>query len=635
MANDPLSKVIESLKGLPFPTGLTATPEAPVTLYQTAGGDHIVEDQTDPRGWRAANSQEIGNSVPRDVDYYAPGTTFGERFTVKNLSANLDAARAYLEGRGYEVRPFPTERGANYNLLVRKKEPGAVWRPVDPSASLNPVEFLRDITDWAGDIMVGTISGYAGAGASALGPEMIPVGLAAGAGLGEAARHGLGSLAGVPQNADPGQVETATAMGAVAPYVAGAGAAAGRFVGSRVLAPMGRGVQKLQREVSAALMSIPKSGTLDPDEILGFLSENKRRTLPTLRQAAEKVTEFFQALERKGPKAKWITYPEKAIATNMEADATQKGLTTDLTPFQNAVWNVLKDEDALRGDRNLGPQMVDVNQTVREWIASGGGDMSRVPVKIAVAIKRFLQKQTRIRGGYKGNPESPIGEDFRKFLSGASAETRIAVLKAMEQDYPGYEAAMAGVDYKEGLRRQFKTALHLNRKDIAGPGQVPYSVQQAVERYLNGSFGTSRGTGDQLIRDMEKTFGVALESEIMAARVGAIVGHEGMLPLRPRLTATGHFLNLGVALNTGLVAHSPGTGLLVWGGGLLAATPRFQLGATRMVNAAGRGLPKIGAGGLRLLTASAPAAGQGAARSVITDEDGRAKRAPLVVGGGY
>lgn len=179
-----------------------------------------------------------------------PDITFGQRFAVKNFGGDPQDAVNYLKTKHPEMK-F-THIG---DQLVARKPDEKQWHVLDPK------NFdLQDITDLGADVATGIGSGLAtagaglAAGAATGGTAAIPAAVAAGgassAGL-EYLRQKIGQALGVqnPDSVRKGDIALAGVTGAVAPWLLGTGATAGKIaakagedaVAQKLLGKIGQG----------------------------------------------------------------------------------------------------------------------------------------------------------------------------------------------------------------------------------------------------------------------------------------------------------------------------------------------------------------------------------------------------------
>src|SRR5262245_31064575 len=151
----------------------------------------------------------------------------GTRAFLHNLTWNPEIAKRYMSSLGHQIRNY----GSGWNWAWRKSEADP-WIPAEPQGL---VDFLLDhIADLVIGAGTGIAATFAAGATAATGPGALAVGAGAGAvasgGL-EAARQGIGELAGIQQNTDVGQIAAATAGGAIAEPLGAAGGAVIRGAG--------------------------------------------------------------------------------------------------------------------------------------------------------------------------------------------------------------------------------------------------------------------------------------------------------------------------------------------------------------------------------------------------------------------
>lgn len=154
------------------------------------------------------------NTVQEQADYISPW----QRFIAKNFANSPDSQIAYLKKQNPDK-----DFAMLADQVVTKSKGDQNWKVLDP-ADLD----LQDITDMAYDIPAGIAQGAATtAGFIAGAPTGIgamPAAMLASGGSGsalEAARQGIGKLAGIPQDISGGDVAFSGALGAAAPLAFG------------------------------------------------------------------------------------------------------------------------------------------------------------------------------------------------------------------------------------------------------------------------------------------------------------------------------------------------------------------------------------------------------------------------------
>lgn len=241
-------------------------PNNPVRRDKT--GAYWTVDETSNQ-WRPLSGVEHGQLRPTRV-LNQMGVDFGERITLKWFARNPQQGIEMLRVKGYEVLPY----GSGFNAAVRK--PGErEWKLVDPNLFSSPGEFFRDMADLMMDAAGGAVtaagiaSGAAG-GTLAFGLGAVPGAVAGGAASSagfEAARQGVGSFLGIPDNIGAAEIAFQGVAGGVTPpitrglgaVVRGAGAAAAKLT---------RGARRVTSEVTDFVLGGKERAGLDVTTIL-------------------------------------------------------------------------------------------------------------------------------------------------------------------------------------------------------------------------------------------------------------------------------------------------------------------------------------------------------------------------------
>ena len=259
------------------------------------------------------------------------GVTDPERFKIKWLAQNKDAARRSLEAMDYDVKEYGDgvldKLGLKINFAVRKKGESGPYKLLDPEASFLDVgpweatkEFARDIFDMAADyIQGGVMASFAASGAAAgtpLGPHGAAIGGAlAGGAAGfatEGIRQGLGQAAGLDQTPDPSEAALVGLAGALGPAAAKmAGRNSDRML--RALGTIKSKVADGTLELSARLAGVQKSDSiiLPEDALFNVAMKGKNKILRPF-EAAKSVGADILNKMRRGD-----NIPERRIANEM------------------------------------------------------------------------------------------------------------------------------------------------------------------------------------------------------------------------------------------------------------------------------------------------------------------------------
>lgn len=247
---------------------------------------------------RFLNPAEVPELTPINVSE-EQGVSGFERFVVKNLTSNPESARSFLESRGYQTRKW----GDGWNFAVRKRD-GDPWKVVDPRGL-----DAWDITDLLGDVGVGLLSGATATLGAGLGAGGGPAGFVAGgvaggtAGgtAGEAARQGLGKLAGVPDNIDPGQIALSGGIGGAFPAMGGLLGATGRGLARATNSSFGEAVGEQLSNLGAMVAGTGALGnTMSRGEVLAARARIPQEKLPSVEGVAKRLHSVVNRLWNKG-----------------------------------------------------------------------------------------------------------------------------------------------------------------------------------------------------------------------------------------------------------------------------------------------------------------------------------------------
>lgn len=583
------------------------------------------------------------------------GTSFGERFTVKNWAANPKKAREYLRGLGYDVRPW------NNGFVVRK-DLDDPWRPVDPSGG---ADFGFDILDLVGDAMVGVIGGLGTVAGAAVGsaPGAVAGGLAGGA-AGEALRQGIGSAAGIPNNQDTMQVGVSGALNAALPLAGRALGGVARGTAS-ALSSAAPGSGQLALEMGARVAGIKgfNSAGIPAYQVLkefataaGEFSKRTGRPVSEFRTPAfESVAKVFQKFVHNATEE---IIPENRMAETMIGQARESGMkvnmqtaVAELREFlqvaraaeknisfkklagmsaqQRARAGLFRDVDVgartpfglgagkkstadrLSADDSLTDLIERAITRMNEFTFSDRplGTFRSLDVDQALKLKKLLQGVADDANAFAETGGGPVQSSFAAIMKRASGSVRESLEKHMEAGgFTEYTGLMRTVGFKMGRLRQFQRLLK---------GTPRVSEAEQAENFVRTFYGRGRGTSLEALRDLERYFGnkglvesaeaefgeqMGLEQAIRLAAVGSRIGPQGAAGMMPRIAATGQII---------------GTGLL---GGGAAFGAGFPLGAGAAAGAAlgaylasPRNVIRITAQGIRMAPRIAEGLQKGAA----------------------
>lgn len=534
------------------------------------------------------------------------GVSLGQRFVVKNLASNPDAAKAYLEGVGYDVRPY----GGGFNFAVRPKMATGrtPWKVVDPDG-FDP----QDLLDLAGDAVS---LGAQTAAAVGVAPSLAagPAGLAAEAGVVgatsgavEAGRQAIGSMVGVPNNLDPKQIGIQAGAGA-------AGSVIGRGVGAAARNTASF-ISRTARSAGARFAGIEGSRALPGADALldaaNWAVDNPRDLMKTPKEAADILRGAVQKIARD-------PFPERALTQQMAEDAGQMGVSVNIRP----TWEAMQNEIPLEGsmDTPFGPTQMtgtpeeaakhgaepslrdNLNRTMATMYSIlRDENLTGVSPERAITLKNYLQTIAMQKGAYT---QTPPGRAFRNIVSKAAAEVKSALEDAMTNGgFNTYVPTMRAFELKTKMLHDWSKVLRV--KDGSAMAQT------ARENFVRALYSDSKTNYLSGLDDLESTFGVSgLKAAVREARVGSMTGMN--TPEGPSLLGRGARSTLGL-------------GALVFGHPAVAATelaatsPRVVMAATKAGVRASRLLsgvtgPATKAGSLLVTQEAGKAIGKGVAR---------------------
>lgn len=538
---------------------------------------------------RVLSNEESENYTPLHVSE-EQGVSSKERFVVKNLTSNPEAAKGYLKSLGYEVRPY----GSGFNFAVRK--PGdPAWKVVDPKGL-----DAEDIYDLVGDVASGFLVG--GATLSGLGWGSLATGAAAGAGV-EALREGLGSLAGVPDNFSGSQIALQGAAGAAGPALGLTGRALEKSA-SPAVAATGRFI----RTLGAKAAGVKDTPNLSGEEAVSLRAAAGR--------ASSKVESLGAAARNYHKTVERITatqFPETATVGQMLKDAGEQGKTVDLSHVKEILLEHtgagVTDEARARIARegNL-PSAMDslIDRLSSRFIGPRRWDMLS-PAE-AGEIKGILQSEAARKGAFThGEKLLTSSAEYRSVVGKASREARTALTQAMGGPNSSFASTMRVVEQKAKALKALKASI---------TAKTGVASDAKAEKFLKGVFGSSPEASINALRNAEHLFGINLLDRPRTAAAASRFGSHGKVNLVPRFTATGALFGTSL-IGGGAMLGGP----LGAAAGAALVSPRTIVGATRLgqkfiepaLTATGRGVGRVlGAKSLRL---AATAALQQAARS--------------------
>lgn len=534
----------------------------------------------------------LDNAQPVNVLDDQQGVTLGQRFVVKNLTRDPDAAKAYLQHIGYDVRPY----GGGFNFAVRKQGSTDPWKVVDPKGFdwQDILDFSSDAAQVGANIGAGIAAAPSIAATGPLGEAAVMGGTNAAF---EAGRQALGSMAGVPDNMNGGDIALQGAVGAVAPGltkvatdVTGSvvsragkmlrmvGATAAGFKGTSALPK-----ETVLREAADALntakgsrMGAGFSVTSAGEKVRDAVRSLYRKVMPEEPQIAQLAAQAEQAqvpfdlsgavdpleaqtLEFKGERPVTTT---RNVQTSVESSATRTARTAGKRfefgpggeisefPFDRGV------ESSTTGLEGEGTQAqtsrdATTTRTVQEPIMEPRSFEAKVKGAIAPGVfDEAADALARIR--------AVVGSDNIRALPASKAIAVKRILQGIAND----EGAFRGVPVSDQFKNLVVSAQHIAKQaleDTFSAGGMPEYVKlmraldnklitradlakavqiglrgpagrQAGENFIRGIHGTDQDAYRRAIDGFQAQFGVDLRTPVRRAAVGAAIGEAPVGP---------------------------------------------------------------------------------------------------------
>lgn len=507
---------------------------------------------------RTLSKEEFENEVTPLHVSEEQGISSKERFVVKNLASNPEAAKRYLKSLGYEVRPY----GEGFNFAVRK--PGDdKWGVVDPAGMDS-----EDLFDLVSDVASGFIVG--GATLSGLGWGSLATGAAAGAGT-ELLRQGLGSMAGVPDNFNGGQVGLQAAAGTAGPLIGRAGQAL-----SKAANPVVSSAGKFLRTLGAKAAGVDDTPNLSGEAALSLRAQAGRAS-----SKVESMGSAARSYRKAVEKISAEQFPETAQVGEMLTKAGAEGRTVDFSGVMEKLLDHtgagVTDEARAKIAREGG--LANAMDSLITRIQSrflGPRRWDALTPAEAGEVKGILQREAARKGSYMhGEKALTSSAEYRSVVGGASRDARRALTQVMGGPNSDYAGVMRIVERKAKALKTLKASI---------TGKTETISDAKAEQFLKGVFGSSPEARINALRNAEKLFDVNLLDRPRMAAAAERFGPGGKVNAIPRFTATGSLFGTNIL----------GPGTLMAGGGFLAggpagalagaalASPRTIVGATRL-----------------------------------------------------
>lgn len=575
-----------------------------------------------PDGTRAPLSPEMLHDIelPMSDVLQEAGLQTGERITFKALSNSPELGRQYLESLGYETRRLPEEAGP-WNFAVRKsaKEP---WRMIDP-LGVDAGDFL----DLIGDVIIGAPTGAGAAVGSLLGPIGTFLGAGAGAAVGEAGRQALGSLAGVPQEIEPGRVALEGALGAASVPVSAVVGAGFRGLG-RFAVRTGVVSERVGVSLASKMIGI-RNAERFPSEKIGRLRAERPGIMREVRGAGEHAPGFVTLMDdmtrslRGTPLT--ITPPiRRGVVAQLNAASTPGRLMStadvDIRSGLSKIYDIVRRTKGKEVRRRFvrGPKG---RLRVKEKIVTER-TVGQVPSEIRTFLN-IIDQRLKAAGDrtIAGVPVRQADDFIDLALSiaeskGARGEVEDALVHFATEVEKDLLNVMDSAGFK--LFRRDYAELGQLRKDLLKfraqtlPGAAHVKRLETTSRFLKQLDGDDKLGYMALLSDIERKFGYQaneLTNIVRDVTVSRATPHRGAMPIIGQLAATGQFRGAAMfgGVGTGALVGAMGGGGLpgAIAGGMLGGAAGAVLGSPPIQLQAMRGAIRVGqaiTGAERILT---------------------------------
>lgn len=367
-------------------------------------------------------AREFGGVSPDIVQEQSPGVSAVDRLLVKNLAANPEAAAQYIRQKN------PGAEVENYNGQTIVKLPGeAQFRVVDPDTGFFSSDFLADTGDIVGDVVQGGLAGLATTAGGVAGgfPGATAAGAVSGGGL-ELARQGLGTLAGIPQNFDPVEVQT---QGALNAFAGG---------GEKVAAAGYRALRDKLGPVMAQTMSgVPKEVWKDFRQNMGRVTDwgkNPEKLTSAVQDLQQEVVGITDAARQKvGGEIGKAIEQSSAEGTLVDISPLKKELGKRITKAESlaARSGSAKSAELPEDLRSLGEYFGSTQVDPTTGVAATIPTPNLVSPDVAMQLKQQLRELTQPKVGAVSKLKNPADKEITSFANTASDKLTDEMVKAM------------------------------------------------------------------------------------------------------------------------------------------------------------------------------------------------------------
>lgn len=535
---------------------------------------------------KAGTSVSSLANMPKTIQEMHPEFTVADRFVVKNLATNNEAAVNYLQKRHPNLEISVDDLSGQIKARDRSGKEGNTYRVLDPDTDMASTgsifgdikrgvgEAAMDIGDIGYDVVSGLGTGAATAaaglagGAASVGIGALPSAALAGAGSSagfEGLKQALGRAVGIEGNFDLPSVGIAGAAGAISPLVFGTGGQVASSIGKKVLGEnlddaalagiqsvqrglVGRGADKF---VKPALTKLGSTLSGIGEEAISTYG-NKKDVIQAMEKNPQAVRDFAtetgQETKQILGRAKedtWSIY-QKAL------DAASDSPVDISTAKKKLEETVLKSELNAVRTKNVESQGVaeELRAAFNRLFADAEGNAipDQLPASAASELERSLAdmaefsaiKPSAVKGGVGGRLQGLTRAE--KSLAIAAAGAKKELNKSLESVLPS-EALAARAKYGEIANLE---------KELTPMLETPSKIMKTFRNLSK----PANQSNLELMHGIDKSYGTDLVGKSKIAEAYTVFHKPGALPLSSKgmsgLGRMGAAAGLGSAVGYGL-----------------------------------------------------------------------------------
>lgn len=424
----------------------------------------------DPEKFLAARAVEPKTKALKVVEEMHPDISTIDRMVVKNLSQSPEVGVNYIKKKlpGHDVRLYQ-------GRMVVKGPQDKEYRVMDPDTGLFSTDILRDAGDVLFDVGSGVAEGAATTAGTAAGAVAGPAGAiaggaaaagASGAGL-EAARQGLGKLAGLEQDIDPTDVAISGGVSAALPLVGAAAKGTYNAAKKSVLPWIGEKVSGASRDAIKTLgKHFPTLENMEKDGAMGLVEDAHGRLVKGIGSIKSGIGQKLQdAIEGAGEKVDISGV--KDVMRKLLVEAKTYADDMDTPAMKEEIANIAKEFDRL------------FTTEVKEMAEDETGEL------VEQTIKKEIGDEVSARTAFKLQEKLGDLAELAKMGEGPKARFGNAATRAEKQLA---ETAREGYNT---LNQEFERVTGGLSKDL----KDSYRDFSMIQKYLNPHF-----------KDTSKTF---------------------------------------------------------------------------------------------------------------------------------